>query len=439
MSKSVMKKKSITLEDVVIHNDEQPYVIPDNWSWTTLTHLVEQQSGNSKLIKGKLSSDYDESLYKAYSASGQDVFYSEYENEGEAIIVSAVGARCGKAFMANGKWSAIANTHVIRPKNPIMINYLYFMINNEDWWVRSGSAQPFVAVNDSLNRPFALPPIVEQKRIIEKIESLFRKLDASKEKLLNELEKFDDRKMAILHDAFLGNLTGKWRNQNNVELDSWVEKEASELFEYVTSGSRGWAKYYADEGAIFVRMGNLDHGTIDLDLEDIQYVNLPDKVEGQRTLLKKDDILISITADVGMIGLVRELSGEAYINQHVALARPKGIDNAEFLAWYLVSDVGFVQLRNKQRGATKVGLGLDDIRSLTLKMPSNKEQEEIVSIVNKLLKNEDDIKGKILNVIGEIDLMKKSILSKAFRGELGTNNPEEESSIELIKSLLETV
>lgn len=86
--------------------------------------------------------------------------------------------------------------------------------------------------------------------------------------------------------------------------------------------------------------------------------------------MQKNDILISITADVGMIALVRE-DMDAYINQHVALARPKNDLYAEFLAWYFVSDDGLQQMQNKQRGATKIGLGLQDIRSIILKsLPS---------------------------------------------------------------------
>ena len=66
-----------------------------------------------------------------------------------------------------------------------------------------------------------------------------------------------------------------------MSLDTWKEVAADSLFEYVTSGSRGWAKYYDESGAVFIRMGNLDHGTIELDFSDIQHVKLPNKAEGQ--------------------------------------------------------------------------------------------------------------------------------------------------------------
>ena len=134
-----------------------------------------------------------------------------------------------------------------------------------------------------------------------------------------------------------------------------------------------------------------------------------------------------------MVGIVREMEQNAYINQHIALARPTAKDNAEFLAWYLISDVGLQQMRNKQRGATKIGLGLDDIRSLELLIPTREEQDEVVHILDDLLAKEQQAKEAAEGVLEQIDLIKKAILARAFRGELGTNDPNEESVQELLK------
>jgi type I restriction enzyme S subunit len=283
-----------------------------------------------------------------------------------------------------------------------------------------------------------LPPLHEQRRIASRIEWLFAKLDDAEAKLRDVINSSEQRQAAILHSAFSGELTKTWRVVNGLGagLESWQPTTSDELFEYVTSGSRGWAKYYSDTGAVFLRMGNLDHGTIELDLSDIQHVELPDRAEGQRSLVKKDDILISITADVGMIGFVRNIDYEAYINQHVALARPTQPKSAEFIAWYLVSDMGFVQLRQKQRGVTKVGLGLDDIRSLTLLMPTESEQELILESINSCMDNEARMVEAAEKAIGSIHKTRQSILNQALHGELGTNDPDEPSSKELLASIL---
>ena len=313
----------------------------------------------------------------------------------------------------------------------------YYCISQKNVFIEKGKggAQPNISQIILKQHPIPLPPLSEQQRIVERIEELFAKLDEAKERLQEVAESFAVRKAALLHKAFTGELTKQWRLENGVSDESWEEKKGEDFFEYVTSGSRGWAKYYSDKGSIFVRMGNLNHGTIELDLSDIQYVELPDQVEGQRSKLQKNDILISITADVGLIGLVRE-DMDAYINQHVALARPKNDLYAEFLAWYFVSDVGLQQMQNKQRGATKIGLGLQDIRSIILKIPTLPEQHEIVRLIDDLLARERAAQQAAEQALASIDLMKKSILARAFRGELGTNKASEASALELLKQVL---
>lgn len=310
----------------------------------------------------------------------------------------------------------------------------YYCISQKNVFIEKGKggAQPNISQIILKQHPIPLHPLSEQQRIVERIEELFAKLDEAKERLQEVAESFAVRKAALLHKAFTGELTKQWRLENGVSDESWEEKKGEDFFEYVTSGSRGWAKYYSDKGSIFVRMGNLNHGTIELDLSDIQYVELPDQVEGQRSKLQKNDILISITADVGMIGLVRE-DMDAYINQHVALARPKNDLYAEFLAWYFVSDVGLQQMQNKQRGATKIGLGLQDIRSIILKIPTLSEQHEIVRLIDDLLARERKAQQATEQALASIDLMKKSILARAFRGELGTNKASEASALELLR------
>lgn len=448
------KKTALTIEErlqqALVPAEKQPYEVPENWVWVRLGEV------NKYISKSVNPISEPDKIFELYSVpsmvdnypeiiAGSDIGSSKQSVCKKDVLLCKINPRINRVWkvsqftdnelIASSEWIIIRNNH-------IDANYLMYCFQSK--YFREFMLSNVSGVGGSLMRaqpkyvqtyPIPLPPLSEQQRIVERIEELFAKLDEAKERLQEVADSFAVRKAAILHKAFTGELTKQWRLENGVSDESWEEKKGEDFFEYVTSGSRGWAKYYSDKGSIFVRMGNLNHGTIELDLSDIQYVELPDQVEGQRSKLQKNDILISITADVGMIGLVRE-DMDAYINQHVALARPKNDLYAEFLAWYFVSDVGLQQMQNKQRGATKIGLGLQDIRSIILKIPTLPEQHEIVRLIDDLLARERSAQQATEQALASIDLMKKSILARAFRGELGTNKASEASALELLKQVL---
>ncbi|MCZ6672543.1 MAG: restriction endonuclease subunit S [Verrucomicrobia bacterium] len=198
----------------------------------------------------------------------------------------------------------------------------------------------------------------------------------------------------------------------------------------VTSGSRGWAKYYSDEGLLFLRVGNLDHNSIRLDLSDVQRVKPPAGAEGTRTKVETGDILISITADVGMIALVPTDLDDAYINQHVSLARPLNGFCREYLAWYLAArDGGQKRFLQLQRGATKVGLGLDDIRAVPVPLPPLTEQQEIVAEVERRLSVIEKLEAEVTSNLKRADRLRQSILQQAFQGNLASNGVRRQQTV----------
>ncbi|WP_122050561.1 restriction endonuclease subunit S [Asaia bogorensis] len=174
------------------------------WLRVSIAQIVKTKSGNGKLIKGVLNSMRTANSFPAYSASGQDLWLSFYEHDGAAIIVSAVGSRCGKCFLASGKWSAIANTHIIWPKEGALDNYfLLCLIDREDFWIRGGSGQPFVKMKDSLLREITLPSFSEQKAIA----SVLTKADEEITLLESDLSRLRQEKKALMQQL----LTGKRR------------------------------------------------------------------------------------------------------------------------------------------------------------------------------------------------------------------------------------
>jgi type I restriction enzyme S subunit len=198
---------------------------------------------------------------------------------------------------------------------------------------------------------------------------------------------------------------------------SWTWCNLNSIFTFVTSGSRGWAEYYSTEGALFIRIGNITRNSISLDMSNIQRVAPPESAEKNRTLVHKNDILVTITADIGSIGFVSKDIGEAYINQHIALCRPVSEVDPEYLAWYLLSNAGGKrQLSELKRGGTKIGLGLDDIKAIFLPLPPLAEQHRIVAKVDALMALCDALESRLKERAGVQGQVAGAVVKQVARG-----------------------
>lgn len=433
MAKVKKQEKSIEqrLEETLVLYEKTPYEFPSNWCWTRLIHLVNHQSGNSKLIKGKLSSEKTDGLYDGYSASGQDVFCPNYEHEGEAIIVSAVGARCGKAFLAKGKWSAIANTHIVYPKSGMNIKFLFYLMNDEEWWVRSGSAQPFVVVKESLERPFALPPHEEQKRIVEIIEKQFAKLDEARDLIQKSLDSFADRKSAILHKAFTGELTKQWREKSKLNYDAIIKK-LKDCCKISSGGtpSRKHPEYY-DGNIPWIKTGEIEWNEIYDSEEHISEV----AVQNSSAKCYEPEVVLVAMYGMGVTrGRAAILKVRAATNQAVCVLKPNNSLLIKYLYYYFMCY--YWDIREQAVGGNQLNLSGTIISQLEISIPSIEEQEEIVRILDSIFEKEDKSK-ELIDMLDKIDEIKKSILARAFRGELGTFNPTDEPATDLLRKILE--
>jgi type I restriction enzyme S subunit len=399
------------------------------------------------------------------------------------VLIARMPDPLGRAciFPGDAKDSVTAvDVCIVRPgQNAVDSRWLMFTTNSLPIRtviasLQSGSTRKRISRKNLGRILFPVPPLPEQERIVAKIEELFTKLDAGVEALKKIKAQLKRYRQAVLKHAFEGKLTEKWRQAHKGELepasklleriakerektaegkrqkklppldasdlpelpDGWEWTFGDKIFPFITSGSRGWAKYYSDIGAIFLRMGNLDHDSIKLDLRNVQRVNLPPTVEGKRTRVVPNDILISVTADVGMTALVPDTLGEAYVNQHVALARAAPSVNRAFIAWYVASrEGGQRQFLKMQRGATKTGLGLDDIRNLALPVAPVSEQEKVVEEIERHFSIADQIEQTIEQGLKQSSRLRQSILKRAFEGKLVPQDPEDESAEKLLERI----
>ena len=321
-------------------------------------------------------------------------------------ILLSVRAPDGPTNLSPGTVCIGRGLAAIRPDDSLDLKYLlYYFRYFETQLSAKGTGTTFKAINQKLikNLEISIPPLNEQFRIVARIEELFSELDKAVGTLKTIKEQLEVYRQAVLKDAF-----------------SDFEKKDSirNLTMVVTSGSRGWAKYYSNSGALFVRIGNLTHSGIDIDFRDIQHITPPDNAEGVRTRLQPNDVLVSITADLGSIGFVSEKVEEAYINQHIALVRFQNPVQGRFMAWYLRSEYGQKDLLKNKRGGGKLGLGLDDIRDTPVPIVDDITATEIVDKVEEQLSVCDSIEKTVDTALVQADAMRQSILKQAFEGAL---------------------
>ena len=248
--------------------------------------------------------------------------------------------------------------------------------------VKPAINQASISGSDLKEIEFLSPPLPEQK----KIASILTSVDEVIENTQSQIDKLQDLKKATMNELLtkgIGHTEFKDSELGRIP-KSWEVAPVAEVSDFVTSGSRGWSQYYSERGAIFIRIGNLTRDNINLDFEDTVRVTPPVNGEGVRTKVSLGDILISITADLGVIGVVHEGVGEAYVNQHVCLVRLK--ENSPVIArWaghYLSGEVCQHQFRIKNDGGAKAGLNLPTIRSIKVAQPSIIEQDKICEMLD---------------------------------------------------------
>ncbi len=211
----------------------------------------------------------------------------------------------------------------------------------------------------------------------------------------------------------------------------WNTRKLKWSASLVTSGSRGWAEYYSDEGSYFVRIGNLTRGSLDIDDSDIRNVTVPAGAEGSRTVTQAGDILFSITAFLGSVAIVDQCHAGSYVSQHVSLVRLANKDIlSNYVGYFALSEIGQRQLKEQAYGGTKIQLSLGDIRDLQMPLPPVSEQLGIAAFLNREAAQIDELIGKqnaLVELLGE---RRKAIITRAVTKGLDPNVPMKDSGVE---------
>ena len=459
MARGKKKESALTPEEkltqALVPAEEQPYKVPENWAWSYVRYGYEVTSSKRVHKEDWLSEGvpfYRTRELVKLSENGyvdNELFISEeqYEEYKTAygvpqigdLLISGVGT-IGVPYIVDSEekfYFKDGNIIWFKNRGLFLPKYIYFLykslfIDNQIHEMSSGTTVDTYTIINANNTMVPVPPVAEQQRIVDRIEYLFAKLDEAKEKAQSVLDSFETRKAAILHKAFTGELTAKWREVHGKGISEWTSTYLKECCQIGSGGtpSRKNPEYY--KGSIpWIKTGEIDWNEIDDAEEKISNA----AIESSSAKLYEPGAVLVAMYGMGVTrGRAAILRVPAATNQAVCVLQPKGTLLNKYLFYYFMCN--YWDIREQAVGGNQLNLSGTIIGKFQISIPTLEEQTEIVHILDGLFAKEQQAKEAAEAVLEKIDLLKKSILARAFRGELGTNAPTEESAVELLKAIL---
>lgn len=417
---------------------EQPYKVPGNWCWTYLTKGAAECLDSFRKPINATERANREGDIPYYGATGQVGWIDDFLTNEQLVLVGEDGAPFldfikDKAYIIEGKAWVNNHAHILRSRfgtvgNLFLMHYLN-VFNYNDFV--NGTTRLKLTQGSMDTMPVPIPPVPEQQRIVDRIESLFAKLDEAKQKVQDVLDSVDPRKASILHKAFIGELTAQWRKEYGVGMESW--KKAN-LGEYVDS-QYGYTESASQEqvGPKFLRITDIQDGIVNWG--DVPFCKISD-TDFERYAVSKNDIVIARTgATTGKSYLIVDDLKAVFASYLIRIKIKSPELQPQYLYAFMQSQMYWGQITEFSAGIAQPGVNAKKLKEIMLPIPSVPEQVEIVRILDSLLAKEQQAKEAAEGVLEQINLIKKTVLARAFRGELGTNDPSEESAIKLLEQI----
>lgn len=505
------KKVEISLEEklkqALVPVDEQPYTIPSNWVWTRLGEVNEIITGNTP-SKNESSFWENKDIFFVKPddlSQGRHLSFSKECIDKRAIkkvrilpknttLICCIGSIGKVAYSEVESCSNQQINSLVAKENCICPLYNYYLVNSiffQSQMLENSSATTISILNKSTTEKlfFPLPPLNEQKRIVEKLDFLFEKTKRAKE-IIEEIKvDIENRKISILDRAFKGTLTSKWRNDNKTsdvkELlktinDEKIKKWEEECLQAEKDGNKKPKKpiikevkdmivpvdeqpYKLPDSWVWVRLGEVvevNPNKIKIDIGENELVDFipmknvsessPEIIEknfekfkdlqkGYTQFIKNDILFAKITPcmENGKIAIISDLKEKiGYGSTEFHILRSTKIINNKLLYNFLKQKGFREDARYNMTGSVGFRrVPTEFMKSYPFPLPPLEEQQEIVRILDEVLENENKVK-ELLELEERIDVLEKSILNKAFKGELGTQNINDESAIELLREIL---
>ena len=435
-----MKKNDIEPRSVTVVGERsrtEPDELPAGWKLCRLGKVADWGSGgtpsrkNPEYYNGSIPWIKTGELNESYIFDSEEKISEEAINHSsaklfpkETVVLAMYGATIGKTAIfgidaSTNQACACAICH-----KDLDNHYLFnFLKSKKDYFIYNakGGAQPNISQEIIKNTFIPLPPtLAEQKRIVSRIESLFTKLDEAKDKAQSVVDGFELRRAAILHKAFTGELTAKWRKEHGVKDESWEEKRLEDVCEKIVCGKTP-KEFISTTGDIpYLKVYNISNNKIDFETTP-QFI--PKEIhEGKlaSSILKPYDVIMNIVGPpLRKIAIIPEDYPEWNMNQAIVRFRPLNEVNYKYLYWALINPETLSSVIEETRGVVgQQNISVSQSRNLIIPVPTLAEQQEIVRILDTVLEKEADAKETAEYVLEQIALLKKSILARAFRGKL---------------------
>lgn len=394
---------------------EQPYQVPENWRWVRLLDTFDNLTDSKRKIQQKSYLEYGNI---AVVDQGQEIV-GGYTNDERIsftgnlpVIVFGDHTRCIK-YVDFPFAQGADGVKVLAPRKCYYPKAFYYALINVDI-PNMGYRRHYPLFK---NYYIPLPPLAEQQRIVDRIERLFAKLDEAHEKAQAVVDGFENRKAAILHKAFTGELIGL--SPNNITT-------LSKVIDSIRIGPFGSALHKEDYIIGGVPIINPKHiSNQQIISEDCVTITEAKACELCSYRLKIGDIVMGRRGEMGRSAPVTSNEEGWLCGTGSLIIRLKQGYNASFYSQIIASQSSIKYLEENCVGSTMKNLNEKVVKGLPVPDFTISEQTEIVRILDALLDKERRARDLAESVIAQIDGMKKAILARAFRGELGTNVPGE--------------
>ena len=450
------------LQNALIPEKDQPYKIPQNWCWVRLTVGFAKSLDNMRKPINAKERENRVGDVPYYGATGQIGWIDDYLTNEHLVLLGEDGApfldwNKNKSYIIEGKAWVNNHAHILKSfygKNGNI--YLNYYLNIFDYFGYVNGSTRLKLTHKNMDRiPVPLPPLAEQERIANKLDNYISKLDEAKEKLEKVVDTYNYRKNLILHRAFTGQLTKNWRKENpNIELNEDIKNKAitkdsmlpdeylykipenwrwvrlSDIGEIVTGNTPNTKdKSYFGGNVPFIKPAELDQEENIISSAE----TLTEKGKNISRSVRKGSTCICCIGTIGKCGFLRV---ESVTNQQINTVIPYDFLDDLFVYYYCSSKFFKTVIRERSCATTIYIINKTKTSKLPFPLPPLEEQKEIVKILDSILSKEKQVKEIAEKEIERVEDLKKNLLTRAFGGILGTNDPNEENSIELLKSVL---